>query len=82
MDIIRENALDIVCGGGIYTFTLKRLGFNCVTGIDSSSVILKSAKTENFKKIDFRIGDFLIIIFLIICISLFYQERLFIILRT
>lgn len=56
---VRMNALDIGCGGGIYTFALKKLGFNFVTGIDNSRIMMKSAIDSNFDKtVNFKVGDF------------------------
>lgn len=38
-----EHALDIGCGGGIYTKALVELGIPSVTGVDSSEVMLEAA---------------------------------------
>lgn len=44
-----SNALDIGCGGGIYSKALADLGISSVTGIDFSKSILEGAK-ENCKE--------------------------------
>lgn len=53
------KALDIGCGGGIYSKVLAEMGLASITGIDFSEEILKGAK-ENCKEypnISFKQGD-------------------------
>ncbi|RXI96619.1 class I SAM-dependent methyltransferase [Anaerobacillus alkaliphilus] len=54
-----KNAVDIGCGGGIYTKALVDMGVAAVTGIDSSEVILDGAREncQEYKNISFRLGD-------------------------
>jgi len=57
-----KQALDIGCGGGIYTKALAEMGIPFVTGVDSSEVMLEAA-TENCrsrKGIRFHRGDALV----------------------
>ncbi|MED4082329.1 class I SAM-dependent methyltransferase [Halalkalibacterium halodurans] len=44
LDSPTGHAVDIGCGGGIYTRALTSLGFDTVTGVDSSLPILEVAK--------------------------------------
>jgi ubiquinone/menaquinone biosynthesis C-methylase UbiE len=52
-----ENALDLGCGTGIYSYWLLEQGLS-VTGVDISSEMLKVAKTKrDSEKIQFLQGD-------------------------
>ncbi|MEK4201447.1 class I SAM-dependent methyltransferase [Cytobacillus sp. FSL K6-0265] len=54
-----SNALDVGCGGGIYSKAMADMGIDSVTGIDFSKVILEGAK-ENckaYESISFKHGD-------------------------
>lgn len=44
-----SSALDVGCGGGIYSKALTEMGVDSVTGIDFSEAILEGAR-ENYKK--------------------------------
>ena len=54
-----SNALDVGCGGGIYTKALSELGVLDVTGVDFSEAILKGAREncEEYQNITFKQGD-------------------------
>ncbi|PGS55375.1 class I SAM-dependent methyltransferase [Bacillus sp. AFS041924] len=59
VDLHGKNAVDIGCGGGIYSKALIKLSVNHVTAVDFSEEMLKGA-TENckdFKNISFSKGD-------------------------
>jgi SAM-dependent methyltransferase len=54
-----NHAVDIGCGGGIYTKALAELGISQVTGVDSSAVMLEAA-AENCQEeqgVQFHKGD-------------------------
>ena len=54
-----NQALDIGCGGGIYTKALAEMGIPSVTGVDSSAVMLEAA-AENCRELQgirFQKGD-------------------------
>ncbi|WEG19258.1 methyltransferase domain-containing protein (plasmid) [Alkalihalophilus pseudofirmus] len=53
-----SNALDIGCGGGIYSKALSDMGIEHVTGVDFSKAILDGAKEncKGYKNIDFEYG--------------------------
>jgi ubiquinone/menaquinone biosynthesis C-methylase UbiE len=67
MEIINElvpvdnifNALDIGCGGGIYSKALADMGVDSVTGIDFSKSILEGAKgnCKEYRNISFEYGN-------------------------
>ncbi|SNZ15997.1 Ubiquinone/menaquinone biosynthesis C-methylase UbiE [Terribacillus aidingensis] len=67
MDFIREtvpyqqinHAVDIGCGGGIYTKALAELGIPQITGVDSSAVILEAAaeSCQEEQGVRFHKGD-------------------------
>jgi 2-polyprenyl-3-methyl-5-hydroxy-6-metoxy-1,4-benzoquinol methylase len=44
VDVNGKHAVDIGCGGGIYTAALSRMGAASVTGIDFSEEMLKGAR--------------------------------------
>lgn len=54
-----KRALDIGCGGGIYTKALAEMGASHVTGLDFSKQMLVSARDNcrNYKNIDFKFGN-------------------------
>lgn len=54
-----NNALDIGCGGGIYSKALADMGVASVTGIDFSKSILQGAKenSKGYKNISFQYGS-------------------------
>lgn len=54
-----EHALDIGCGGGIYTKALVELGIPSVTGVDSSEVMLEAAleNCHGMQGVQFHKGD-------------------------
>lgn len=59
MDVSSKQAVDIGCGGGIYTKALAGMGAKHVTGIDFSEEMLKGA-VENCKdcmNVSFLHGD-------------------------
>lgn len=54
-----SNALDIGCGGGIYSKALSEMGVNSVTGVDFSESILEGAREncKEYKNISFKHGS-------------------------
>ncbi|WP_046721001.1 class I SAM-dependent methyltransferase [Heyndrickxia coagulans] len=54
-----SNALDIGCGGGIYSKALADMGVQTVIGIDFSEPILEGAKEncKDYKNISFQLGN-------------------------
>ncbi|MBU9722728.1 MULTISPECIES: class I SAM-dependent methyltransferase [Bacillaceae] len=54
-----SNALDIACGGGIYTKALSDMGVGEVTGVDFSEAMLEGAKQncKAYKNISFKHGN-------------------------
>ncbi|GIP64578.1 SAM-dependent methyltransferase [Virgibacillus pantothenticus] len=54
-----SNALDVGCGGGIYSKAMVDMGVDSVTGIDFSEVILEGAREncEAYENISFKHGD-------------------------
>lgn len=54
-----SNALDIGCGGGIYSKALSDMGVNSVTGLDYSEAILAGAREncKEYKNISFKKGN-------------------------
>lgn len=54
-----SRALDIGCGGGIYSKALYEMGISSVTGVDFSEVILGGAREncKEYKNISFRQGS-------------------------
>lgn len=67
MDAIKElvpiqqisNALDIGCGGGIYSKALTDMGVKSITGVDFSNAILEGAKEncKDYRNITFKQGN-------------------------
>ncbi|WP_099157491.1 class I SAM-dependent methyltransferase [Virgibacillus ndiopensis] len=53
------HALDIGCGGGIYSKALSEMGIPNITGIDFSKVMLDGAKANcrGYEKINFQLGN-------------------------
>lgn len=53
------NALDIGCGGGIYSKALSDMGAAAVTGVDFSEAILEGAREncKEYKNITFKVGN-------------------------
>ncbi len=51
-------AVDLGCGGGIYTEALADIGFTSVVGIDFSTVMLEEAKKrcQDIEQISFQLG--------------------------
>lgn len=57
-NIDMDDALDIGCGGGIYTNQLSEFGFKHVLGIDQSEVMIASANEQAYNNhIQFEVGD-------------------------
>ncbi|ALC81709.1 MULTISPECIES: class I SAM-dependent methyltransferase [Bacillus] len=58
-DVKGKKALDIGCGGGIYTKALSEMGASYVTGLDFSEQMLISAKDncKDHNNIDFKVGN-------------------------
>ncbi|MFD2172034.1 class I SAM-dependent methyltransferase [Tumebacillus lipolyticus] len=58
VEVRGTDAVDIGCGGGIYTRTLAHLGAERVTGIDFSSEMLKGARsqTDGYPQISYLSG--------------------------
>ncbi|WP_404451549.1 methyltransferase domain-containing protein [Virgibacillus necropolis] len=54
-----EHALDIGCGGGIYSKALAKMGIQEVTGIDFSVTMIDGAKENcrNYNQINFQVGN-------------------------
>lgn len=54
-----SKALDIGCGGGIYSIALSEMGVPSVTGVDFSKEILKGARDNcsEYQSISFKLGD-------------------------
>lgn len=54
-----SQALDIGCGGGIYSKALSEMGVSSVTGIDFSEEILKGAREncKDYQNISFKQGN-------------------------
>lgn len=54
-----SNALDVGCGGGIYSKALSDMGVASVTGVDFSEVILEGAREncKEYKNIIFKYGN-------------------------
>lgn len=54
-----SNALDIGCGGGIYSKALADMGIASVTGIDFSEAILEGARENcrEYRNISFELGN-------------------------
>lgn len=54
-----SDALDIGCGGGIYSKALSEMGAASVTGVDFSEEILKGAREncKEYQNISFKQGD-------------------------
>ncbi|MEC5423511.1 methyltransferase domain-containing protein [Virgibacillus sp. C22-A2] len=54
-----SNALDVGCGGGIYSKALSDIGVGSVTGVDFSEAILKSARDScrEYKNVIFKHGN-------------------------
>ena len=54
-----SNALDIGCGGGIYSKALADMGIDSVTGVDFSESILEGAREncKEFSNISFEYGN-------------------------
>ncbi|WP_112180477.1 class I SAM-dependent methyltransferase [Paraliobacillus zengyii] len=54
-----SNALDIGCGGGIYSKALSDMGVDSVTGVDFSKSILEGAREncKEYKNISFQHGN-------------------------
>ncbi|MFJ7661073.1 class I SAM-dependent methyltransferase [Lysinibacillus sp. NPDC097162] len=54
-----SKALDIGCGGGIYSKAISEMGVASVTGVDFSEEILKGARDNcrEFQNISFKQGD-------------------------
>lgn len=54
-----SRALDIGCGGGIYSKALSDMGVTSVTGVDFSKTILAGAKEncKEYKNISFQLGS-------------------------
>ena len=54
-----SNALDIGCGGGIYSMALSDMGVASVIGVDFSEEILKGARENcrEYQNISFKQGD-------------------------
>ena len=54
-----SKALDIGCGGGIYSKALSEMGVPSVTGVDFSEEILKGAREncKEYQNISFKQGD-------------------------
>lgn len=57
-EIKLDFAIDLACGTGTNTGTLKKLGFNKVYGVDKSKAMLDEAK-KKYRNIDFFKKDFL-----------------------
>ncbi|MFG6117735.1 class I SAM-dependent methyltransferase [Thalassobacillus sp. B23F22_16] len=53
------NALDIGCGGGIYSKALSDMGIDSVTGVDFSEEILEGAREncKDYKNLSLRYGN-------------------------
>ncbi|MGE7602523.1 class I SAM-dependent methyltransferase [Peribacillus sp. NPDC097675] len=54
-----SNALDIGCGGGIYSKALSDMGITSVTGVDFSEAILEGAREncKEYQNISFKQGN-------------------------
>lgn len=54
-----SNALDVGCGGGIYSKALADMGVASVTGVDFSEAILEGAREncKEYKNITFKYGN-------------------------
>lgn len=54
-----SSALDIGCGGGIYSKALSDMGVTSVTGVDFSKAILEGAKEncKEYRNISFQLGN-------------------------
>ncbi|SFM08127.1 Methyltransferase domain-containing protein [Gracilibacillus orientalis] len=54
-----SEALDVGCGGGIYSKALSDMGVNFVTGVDFSESILEAARQncKEYKNISFKYGS-------------------------
>lgn len=62
-DIPGKDVLDLACGSGHYTRTLREKGANCVVGVDISEQMILEAKREeeknggNSTEIQYYVGD-------------------------
>lgn len=54
-----KQAVDIGCGGGIYSKALVDLGIPFVTGVDFSEIMIDGAKVNcsNYEQLEFQVGN-------------------------
>ena len=54
-----QHAVDIGCGGGIYSKALFQAGIPAVTGVDFSKIMVEAAETNcvDYNQIDFVVGN-------------------------